>query len=222
MNRLKKLISFIKLLSYPLSKDAKKVIEKNLKYTFTFGELKNRLTLPPKLFFLKPSFRFYFLCKKDIQNAANKTLKHCGLDNISVHITHERLIPSYALQCLGEYSTTVPGLTYSLSPFQFTVYIDKNYSSKVKGAVLSHEIGHIYTATKNIHFETRDEEKAKFSEQMTDLLTICLGLGKLMLKGNSYRFVEGGIEYYGTLGYLKPKILKYAQIYMKYMLVNRN
>jgi len=57
---------------------------------------------------------------------------------------------------------------------------------------------------------------------MTDLLTICLGLGELMLKGNSYHFVEEGVEYYGTLGYLKPKVLKYAQSYMKYMLASRS
>lgn len=222
MNKLKELVNFIRLLSYPLSKDTKKVIEKNLRYMFTFEELKNRLTLSPKLFFFKPTYRFYFLCRKNIQNAADKILELCGLKNVSVRIIHERLTPSYALQCLGEYSTTVPGLTYSLSPSQFTIYIDKNYSSKVKGAVLSHEIGHIYTAAKNIHFKTKGEEKAKFSEQMTDLLTICLGLGELMLKGNSYHFVEEGVEYYGTLGYLKPKVLKYAQSYMKYMLASRS
>ena len=198
-----------------LSHKTKNSVNNNLNYIFSFPEFKKRLTYHPDKFFFKPSKSFYDNCENNIQKAAEEILSHCGLSNVLLKVTHEYLhIPRELTTFLGP-DPGIPGQMYSLTKYQFTVFINKNYSPKIRAAALAHEISHIYIRNNEVNFETNSPEKSHFQEQMTDLVTIALGLGRLMIEGNSYCFVEGDTEYYGTLGYVKPVIMEYAQTLME-------
>lgn len=108
-----------------------------------------------------------------------------------------------------------PGKIYQLNRNQYTIYINNNYHPKVIAAILSHEISHAYIISSGIEFSTKSLQKERFEEQMTDLATIGLGLGRLMIEGHSYSYLERGITYTGTVGYLKSGELEYARALME-------
>ncbi|MFC1632297.1 hypothetical protein ACFL2I_07060 [Candidatus Omnitrophota bacterium] len=198
-----------------LSEASQKSIKNNLNYAFTFPELKNRLIYHPKKFLFRPSKQFYYYCNENTQKAAEEILSHCKLKSVSVKIVHEYLhIPKELTTSIG-FDPGLPGQIYSLTKYQYDIFINKNYDWKVIAATLAHEISHIFIRNNEILFKTRSSENTKFQEQMTDLITIALGLGRLMQEGSSYYFEKDNIAYSGSLGYLKPNIMDYAQTLME-------
>jgi len=199
-----------------INRASRKSIKKNLEYIFVFPEFKRRLIYHPKNFFFKPSKRFYDNCEYNTQKAVDEILRHCGLDNISVRVTHDPLQVSKALSTTSTVvNYNIPGTAYQLNNRQYTIYINKNYSPKIIAGILSHEIGHIYILSNDIKFKTGSSQEKRFEEQMTDLSTIALGLGKLMIEGHSYSYYEKGQTYNGIIGYLTSGILYYAQALME-------
>ena len=198
-----------------LSKATKKSTKNNLNYAFTFPKFKNRLIYHPKKFFFKPSRKFYHYCDDNTQKAAEEILKHCKLESVSLKIVHEYLhIPRELTTSIG-FDPGLPGQIYSLTKYQYDIFINKAYSPKIIAATLAHEISHIFIRHNEIQFKTKSSEDTRFQEQMTDLTTIALGLGRLMQEGNSYYFERGNMAYSGSLGYLKPNVMEYAQALME-------
>ena len=105
-------------------------------------------------------------------------------------------------------------MRYKIYKNQYTIYINNKYHPQVIASILSHEISHAYILSSGIKFKTSSSQKGRFEEQMTDSATIALGLGRLMIDGHFYSFREKGIDYTGTVGYLKSGELAYAQALM--------
>ena len=92
----------------------------------------------------------------------------------------------------------------------------QEYNIYAIGAILAHEVTHAF-----LRFTRSWPQNAADSEQLTDLVAISLGLGKLILNGlesTSFSFnapgVFGGTTYYGAqnshLGYLSYNAMLYA------------
>lgn len=185
---------------------------KNLEYIFIFPEFKKRLIYHPRNFFFRPPKDFYYHCEYKAQKAAEEILAYCGLDQISVRITYNLLdVPKDSVIIPTMFRSNPPGKIYQLNRNQYTIYIDNNYHPKVIASILAHEISHAYILSSGIKFQTKSSQREKFEEQMTDLSTIALGLGRLMIDGHFYSYREKGIDYTGTVGYLKSGELEYAQ-----------
>jgi hypothetical protein len=198
-----------------IKNSSRKSLRKNLEYIFTFPDFKKRLLYHPRIFFFKPFGEFYYLCEYAPVKAVEKILSYCGLDKISVKITFDELEAmrgSYLVPPM--FRNDLPGKIYRLSQNQYTIYINNKYHPKVIASILAHEISHAYIMSSGIKFETSSSQKGKFEEQMTDLTTIALGLGKLMINGHFYSFREKGIDCAATVGYLKSGELEYAQALM--------
>ncbi|MFH1698788.1 MAG: hypothetical protein ABH882_07000 [Candidatus Omnitrophota bacterium] len=199
-----------------IKSSVRKSLRKNLEYIFIFPNFKKRLLYHPKSFFFKPSENFFNNCEYRTQRAAEEILTYCGLDKISVKITNDYLeAKKDSLAVMPDmFRNDSPGKIYQLNQNQYSIYINNNYHPKVIAAILSHEISHAYIMSCGIKFKTSSAQKGKFEEQMTDLATIALGLGRLMIDGHFYSFREKGIDYTGTVGYLKSGELRYAQALM--------
>jgi hypothetical protein len=198
-----------------ISGSIRKSLRKNLEYIFIFSEFKKRLLYHPQSFFFKPSNDFLYYCEYKTQRAAEEILTYCGLDKISVKITYDLLEAQTASSLVPPmFRNDPPGKIYQLDQSQYTIYINNRYHPKVIAAILSHEIAHAYIMSSGIKFQTRSLQRGKFEEQMTDLATIALGLGRLMIDGHFYYFQNKGIDYIGTVGYLKSGELMYAQALM--------
>ena len=198
-----------------IKSSTRKSLRKNLEYIFIFPDFKKRLLYHPKDFFFRASKDFYYLCEYKSQKAAEEILAYCGLDKISVKVTYDYLEAkrdSFEIPIM--FRNDPPGKIYQLNQNQYTIYINNNYHPKVIAAILSHEISHAYIMSRGIKFQTSSAQKGKFEEEITDLATIVLGLGRLMIDGHSYSFREKGIDYTGTVGYLKSGELEYAQALM--------
>jgi len=89
--------------------------------------------------------------------------------------------------------------------------MNPEYGESIVAAILAHEIAHIFIFFHGIEFDTRSGEKKRFQEQMTDLSTIALGLGKIYMHGNTFQAIRGNHEIYGSLGYPKNPQINYAQ-----------
>jgi len=72
------------------------------------------------------------------------------------------------------------------------------------GGILAHELTHEFLAFHNIKFTNLDE-----TEQLTDLASIALGLGKLVLNGTVSELLPSTGEGH-ILGYLSPELKVYA------------
>ncbi|MBU0694687.1 MAG: hypothetical protein KKC11_08505 [Candidatus Omnitrophica bacterium] len=193
----------------------KQSIQNNLNYIFTFPSFKKRLEHHYEKFFFQPTEKFYELCENNPNEAIQELIKHCELAlPISIEITHEYLqIPEEYRQAIG-FDLGLPGQMYSITKYQFRVFLNNSYGKYIKAAALAHEIAHVYIRNNEINYVTQRNCKGKFSEQMTDLTTVALGLGKLMLE--AYDFIHESLFWDNNLkiGYLTPKHICYAQSLM--------
>ncbi len=193
----------------------RKSLRNNLDYIFIFPDFEKRLLYHPKSFFFKPSENFFNFCEYKTQKAAEEVLFYCGLDKLSIKVTYDYLeAKKDAFEIPAMFRNDPPGKIYQLNQNQYTIYINNSYHPKVIAAILSHEISHAYIMSSGIKFQTSSSQKEKFEEQMTDLATIALGLGRLMIDGHSYSYREKGVDYIGKVGYLKMGELEYAQALM--------
>lgn len=80
-------------------------------------------------------------------------------------------------------------------------YVGKKYST---GAILSHEMTHDYMFSKGFYFDDVQE-----NEKMTDLTSLCIGLGKFVLNG---LFVDDGqyVIEKTSIGYVPRDLMFYA------------
>ena len=199
-----------------ISRASRKSLRKNLEYIFIFPEFKKRLLYHPSKFFFGPSKDFYYFCEYKTQKATEEILAYCGLDKLSVKVAYDYLeVTKNSIFIPRMFKNNPPGKIYQLNRNQYSIYIDNNYPQQVIAAILSHEISHAYILSSGIKFQTSSSQKEKFEEQMTDLSTIALGLGRLMIDGHFYSRREKGIDYTGTVGYLKSGQLEFAQALME-------
>ena len=201
----------------------RKSLRKNLEYILIFPEFKKRLFYHPRSFFFKASKDFFYFCGYKTQKAADEILSYCGLDKIFVKVTFDELEAQRGSFLVPPmFRNDLPGKIYQLNQNQYTIYINNKYQSRVIASILSHEISHAYIMSSDIKFKTNSSQKERFEEQMTDLATIALGLGRLMIDGHFYSFREKGIDYTGTVGYLKSGELEYAQALMELKIEQAN
>jgi len=195
-----------------LKYQTKKSIRINLKYIFDFSAFNKRAL--PKEFLFKPSKSFYNNCTNNLPLASLEIARHCKLP-IPINIMHGLLnVPSKIIQ-LDIFNPDKPGQFIKLSIFEYFIYVNSEYGESITAAILSHEITHAFISYHNIEFKTKHFDKNKFAEQMTDLSTIALGLGDLLIKGNSYTCIRGDYEIRGNIGYLSDRKMKYAQRFMR-------
>lgn len=161
-------------MSSALSKPSRDSLRRNLSYIFTFPEFKQRLLLHPKLFFFTPSRRFFQYCETNVQKAAEEILNFLRLTDISVKITHEFLHLPKELTSSTKFGPGLPGQIYSLTKYQFTVFVNNNFRPRIKAAILAHELSHAFIRYTEIQFKTGSPERKRFDEQMTDLTTVAL------------------------------------------------
>ncbi len=85
------------------------------------------------------------------------------------------------------------------------------------GGILAHELTHEFLAFHNINFTNLDE-----TEQLTDLASIVLGLGKLVLNGTVSALLPSTGEGH-ILGYLSPELKVYAfmQVNQRYKILKK-
>jgi len=112
--------------------------------------------------------------------------KFCDLESIPLNIVWEPLCNQNTLSSI-EKETNVIGTTYPLplkSLLFYTIYLNPKFisSREILIATIAHELSHIYANHNNIQFTSPDNERGNkaYSEQMTDLLGIVLGMGELM------------------------------------------
>lgn len=122
--------------------------------------------------------------------------KFCDLESVPLNIVWEPLSNQDTLSSI-EKETNVIGTTYPLpleSFIFYTIYLNPRFmpesrnlfgprpGSEILIATLAHELSHIYANHNNIQFTSPDNERGNkaYSEQMTDLLGIVLGMGELM------------------------------------------
>jgi len=112
--------------------------------------------------------------------------RFCDLESVPLNIVWEPLSNQNTLSSI-EKETDVIGTTYPL-PFKpllfYTIYLNPKFisSSAILIATIAHELSHIYANHNNIQFTSPDNDRGNkaYSEQMTDLLGIVLGMGELM------------------------------------------
>jgi len=124
--------------------------------------------------------------KGGYEKIAKYLQKFCDLESIPMNIVWEPLSNQDALSSLKR-GTNVIGTTYPLplgSLLFYTTYLNPKFisSSEILIATIAHELSHIYATHNNIQFTSPDNERGNkaYSEQMTDLLGIVLGMGELM------------------------------------------
>lgn len=112
--------------------------------------------------------------------------KFCDLESVPLNIVWEPLSNQNTLSSIQK-ETNVIGTTYPLplkSLLFYTIYLNPKFisSSEILISTIAHELSHIYANHNNIQFTSPDNERGNkaYSEQMTDLLGIVLGMGELM------------------------------------------
>ena len=112
--------------------------------------------------------------------------KFCGLESVPLNVVWEPMDNPNTLSST-EKETNVMGTTYFLplkSLLFYTIYLNPKFISSKERliATIAHELSHIYANHNHIQFTLTDNERGNkaYSEQMTDLLGIVLGMGELM------------------------------------------
>ncbi len=129
----------------------------------------------------------------NIQEGVNKIAKHIGL-TVTPKVDYDSILGSGLFVGTKHTAAEIKGSAIKVS----SIYEKK---SKALGAILAHEITHFVLHTKGVNLTNTDE-----NECLTDLASIMLGLGKLILNGKEERTTYS----VSTLGYLSFSELAYA------------
>jgi len=150
------------------------------------------------------------LTNKPLKSAFEDMVKYlsnfCNLSSMNIHVVWEPLTATRLLDNIDK-SIDILGTTYVIpmgSTIYYSIYLNPKFLDEKKKilAVISHELSHVYASVKNINFVSPDEDRGnkEYDEQMTDLLGIALGLGKIMCYESEDK------ESYNT-GYLTNKMV---------------
>ncbi len=139
-----------------------------------------------------------------IQGAVDELCEYCQLAGISVSATFKPLVTERGLSVTGPETVDVPGHTFQFARHRYSLWINPRYLPRPDAvtATLAHEMAHVYCFANEISFRSHIGQNHRASEQMTDLLAIALGLGRLLLRG------ARGTD--GQLGYLSIEALEHA------------
>lgn len=152
----------------------------------------------------------------------DKLKSHCNMDCVPINIIYVPLKDKPALSNVKN-TTHIMGTTYYLNigsqPF-YTIYLNPKFIEDFKKSVstLAHEIMHVYSNHNRIKFVSPDNDRGdvEYSEQMTDLLAIVMGMGELMCSSSNVDNVSVG-------GYLSEKMVHEAyEIWEDNFLSGRN
>ncbi len=146
-----------------------------------------------------------------IQEQIYQLCEHCQLRGISVGAT---FVHEDNVELLGFHGKNPAGHVVRFGKNRYSIWINPKFvgMGQVIGAILAHEIAHIFAMEKNLQFKAakNNGDNHKASEQMTDLLAIALGMGKISLQGCSYYRAQGQVQEVGTVGYLTPEMMHFA------------
>ena len=133
--------------------------------------------------------------EKDLQEVINSIAKYLILNPIPT-VTYDWGL-KFKPEVAGQIRLSSPTRHIQI-PFFF---VGKKYPL---GAIIAHEMTHAFLYSKEIFLSDPNE-----NEMLTDLATIFIGLGKLLLNGLKYRVNEySGMEY--SVGYLSPELISYG------------
>jgi len=119
-----------------------------------------------------------------------KVLEHlqrfCELSSVSIRLIWEPMYDQRRLTSVNS-SLHIIGTTYLLplgSVMFYNVYLNPKFATneKILIAAIAHELSHIYADHNNMIFRSSGDDRGdlEYSEQLTDLLGVVLGMGGLM------------------------------------------
>jgi hypothetical protein len=157
-----------------------------------------------RLGIFKPNpYEFYFEPTKEIYEKLESG-DACELQYVTTEIArHLGIVPvptakyDWDLKMEPEFAGQIK-VAYIQIPF---FYVGKKYAV---GRILAHEMSHAFLYSKGILLEDPKE-----NEMFTDLITVFIGLGKLLLNGLVIATDEHQSEKY-VLGYLSPELIVYC------------
>lgn len=153
----------------------------------------------PCEFYFEPTERIYEKLESgdehDLQCVATEIARHLGITPIPT-VRYDwglRMEPEVAAQI-----KVVTPIHYIQIPF---FYVGKKFAL---GAILAHEMAHAFLIPKGVLLEDPNE-----NEMFTDLATVFIGLGKLLLNGLIF-VTDEYISEGHMLGYLSPELITYC------------
>lgn len=152
-----------------------------------------------------------------IEKNIYKLCAHSGISGISVGLTFKPLQQNTGWATPG-HGSNAAGHVFRFKDGRYSIWVNPAFIEmpEVVGAILAHEVAHIFAMENGIVFKARSNSVKDLlaSEQMTDLLSIALGMGKQTLQGCAYAQFPGIDDESrlarGTVGYLKPDMLEFA------------
>jgi len=155
----------------------------------------------PLEFYFEPTDEIY----KKLESEEEKDIKHVA-NEISKHLDM-RYVPNIKYDWGVKMDPEVAGQINFLKPMHDIqipfFYVGKRYPL---GRILAHEMTHAFLISKDIYLEDNNE-----NEMLTDLGSIFIGLGKLLLNGISVALDEN-MQNEFILGYLSPELLAHSYI----------
>jgi len=153
----------------------------------------------PQNFFFEPTQRVYEKLEsdneEDLQAVTSQMAKHISI--VPTPIAKYDWGIKMGLETAGKFSMTRSSRAIQIPFF----YVGKKYST---GAILAHEMTHAFLAYRGITLEDTKE-----NEVLTDITTIFIGLGKLLLNGFTIESDNLNDKIY-SFGYLTPELSSYC------------
>ena len=125
--------------------------------------------------------------KKGYQNVLRYLQKFCDLESVSIRLIWEPLNRENTF-INPEHKVDIIGTCYPLKLNMYSIFLNPDFldQKKILLSTLAHEISHVYTYANKLKFTSPDPDRGNksYSEQMTDLLGIVLGMGNIIYDKN--------------------------------------
>jgi hypothetical protein len=163
--------------------------------------------------------------KEGYEIIAKNLQRFCDLDSASIHIVWEPLVQQKKLTAANS-NLHIMGTTYFLQANQFvyySIYLNPNFLANERDLIgaIAHELSHVYANHNRLIFVSSDTDRKEleYTEQMTDLLGIVLGMGELMFDENK----EGEVfnTCYLTNEMIKSSYLRWRDEFLNVAAVSR-